>query len=217
MPTQPGPVGLGQNVAQNMLTEACRSPDLDDAMLHGTHLMTRCANRRLRVAAHRTATSCGRRGAAALELILALPIWLIALLALIEFGQILSNQQQLALASRVGAEEASQTPGLDLAGSVPLNVLVAVNQQLASSGISGCKVILEHNIASPSPVTLSDGTCDCDPPVTPLPPRRDYVRVTVCVPLAELAPNLLSMFGFDISECIAQHSTTFRYELGSGL
>jgi hypothetical protein len=148
-----------------------------------------------------------------LELILTVPIWLIFLWAVVEFGQILSNQQQVALAARVGTEEASQTPGLDLAAAVPPNVLTAIDQQLASSNISRCKVILEHNVGG-SPATLTDGACaPCDPPATALPPNREYVRVTVCVPLTELACNLLGGFGFDISGCIVQHSTTFRYEL----
>jgi Flp pilus assembly protein TadG len=148
-----------------------------------------------------------------LELILMLPVWLIALLAIVEYGQIMANLQQVALASRVGAEEASQTPSLPTSpgAPVPANVLSAIEQQLASSGISGCRVILEHNVGGP--VTLTSGTCDqCVPPATPLPLDRQYVRVTVCVPLAELAPNLLALFGFDIADCLAQQSTTFRYE-----
>ncbi len=162
-----------------------------------------------------------RRGAVTLELILTFPIWLIFLLAIVEFGQILSNEQQVALASRVGAEEASQTAILSPSngGPVPANVLEAIDQQLASSGISRCRVIVEHNVlpSSPSPVTvpvtLSTGTCDCDPPATPLPSTRRYVRVTVCVELTEVAPNLLCLFGFDISDKLMQHTTTFRYEL----
>ncbi len=143
-----------------------------------------------------------------------LPVWLIALLAIIEYGQILSNLQQVSLASRVGAEEASQTLVLPTSpgGPVPANVLAAIDQQLASSGISRCRVILEHNVGGP--VTLVSGTCDgCVPPATPLPVDREYVRVTVCVPLTELTPNLLALFGFDIADCTAQQSATFRYEL----
>jgi hypothetical protein len=147
-----------------------------------------------------------------LELILTVPIWLILLWAIVEWGQILSNQQQVALAARVGAEEASQTPDLDIAAGVPANVLTAITQQLDSSNISWCKVILEHNLNGPLE-ELSEGPCDCDPPSTALPPNREYVRVTVCVPLTELACNLLAPFGFDISGCIVQHSATFRYEL----
>jgi hypothetical protein len=154
-----------------------------------------------------------RRGAVTLELILTLPIWIIALLAIIEWGQIIAQQQQVALASRVGAEEASQTPGMGGAGSVPPNVITAVEQQLNSSGMTSCKVIIEHNVGSVTPVTLTDGACDCDAPGAPFPPRREYTRVSVCVPLTGLAPNLLATFGFDIADCMVQHSTTFRYEL----
>ena len=153
--------------------------------------------------------------------ILTFPIWLIFLLAIVEFGQILSNQQQVALASRVGAEEASQTYALPLsdADAVPANVLRAIDQQLASSGISRCRVVLEHNVvpstpsAIPVPVTLSSGACYYDPPVTALPSARQYVRLTVCVELTEITPNLLALFGFDVAGRTIQHTTTFRYEL----
>ncbi len=163
------------------------------------------------------------RGAVTLELILTLPIWLILLLGLIEFGLILTHQQQVALAARVGAEEASQTALLSMVDGdpVPSNVLVAVAQQLAGSDMSSCKVILEHNVVPdsppilPVPVTLSSstGACDCDAPAIPLPPRRRYTRVTVFVPLTDLTPNLLRLFGFDISEEVVHHTATFRYEL----
>ncbi len=161
------------------------------------------------------------KGAVVLELILMFPIWLIFLLAIIEFGQILSNQQQVALASRVGAEEASQTAMLPLSDGhpIPENVLQAINGQLSISGISPCRVILEHNVvpsppsAYPTPVTLSWGSCNCDPPPDALPLLRHSIRLTVCVPLSDLTPDLLGMFGFDISNRTLQHTTTFRYEL----
>ena len=162
-----------------------------------------------------------RRGAVTLELILTLPIWLILLLAIIEFGQLLSNQQQVALAGRVGAEEASQTPDLPISPGVPVpaNVLDAIDQQLASSGISACHVRLQHNVvpAAPpvfeAPIELSAGDCDCREPDAALPSAREYVRVTVGVRLTQLTPNLLRMFGFDVSDRIVQQTTTFRYEL----
>lgn len=153
-----------------------------------------------------------RRGAVTLELILVLPIWLMGLLAIIEFGALQGNQQQVALASRVGAEEAAQTPNLAMyTGVVPTNITSAITNQLTSSGISWCKVIVEHNVGGPT--TLTSGTCDCDPPTTTLPPTGRYVRVTVCVPITQLVPNLLGSFGLDLSDCFVQHSTTYRYEL----
>jgi len=175
--------------------------------------MSPIAKRPFRLAAGRRSPRGQRGGAVTLELILTVPIWLILLWAIVEWGQILSNEQHVALAARVGAEEASQTANLDAAASVPTNVLIAVTQQLGSSNISWSKVIIEHNLNG-SLEELSEGPGDCDPPSTSLlPTNREYVRVTVCVPLTELACNLLGPFGFDISGCTIQHSATFRYEL----
>lgn len=165
-----------------------------------------------------------RRGAVLLELILTLPVWLILIMAVVEFGMILVNQQQVALASRVGAEKASETAGLSTNSGDPLPdpVLYAVQHQLGSTCLDYCSVILEHNVVPPPPPPITtpvvlqspaSPTCDCDPPTTALPTYGRYVRVTVCVPLTKLAPNLLSFVGFDISGCVIHHSTTFRHEL----
>jgi hypothetical protein len=165
-----------------------------------------------------------RAGVVTLELILMLPVWIIMFFALVVFAQLISNRQQLALASRVGAEEASGTVGLDLTvdgDPVPQNVMQVIQDQLESSGITQCKVILEHNVlpASPPPpptppIELVSGTCDCPAPPGPnLPSTREYVRVTVYVPVTELTCNLLGSFGLDLSNRYVRQSTTFRYEL----
>jgi Flp pilus assembly protein TadG len=159
------------------------------------------------------------RGAITLELLIMLPVWLIVMLAIVQFGLLIGNRQQVALASRVGAEEASRTIGL--AGTtngdpVPANVINVVEQQLLSSGINRCKITLEHNLrpAPPAPPTiLTSGSCTCPTVDNPLPPNREYVRVTVYVPATELTPNVLSIFGFDISTRFVRNATTFRHEL----
>lgn len=146
-----------------------------------------------------------------------LPVWLIVMGAIVQFGLLIGNRQQVALASRVGAEEASRTPGLASTGGVPSNVVAVVAQQLQSSGIQQCKITLEHNLGiSTEFATLSTGTCNCptlgvsgDWP----PESGDYVRVTVYVPATKLAPNVLKFFGFDISERFIRNATTFRHEL----
>mgnify|MGYP000873921391 CR=1 FL=1 len=100
-----------------------------------------------------------RAGAITLELIIMLPVWLIMLGAIVQFGLLIGNRQQVALASRVGAEEASRT-NLPSGGGVPLNVVHVVEQQLQSSGIDQCKITLEHNVVPPAPavpVVLSSG------------------------------------------------------------
>ena len=160
-----------------------------------------------------------RRAAVTLELLLTLPVWLILLLATIEFGQLLSNMQQVSLASRVGAEEAAHT--LSLA-----NVTDVVDQQMATAGMTRCRVILEHNVGGGTN-TATDGACiNCPPPGGPFPSVDtnndnvpDYtpeaVRVTVCVAGDQLAPNLLNACGIDISTWTISQTTTFRYEATS--
>lgn len=164
-----------------------------------------------------------RRGSITLELIIMLPVWLIVMGAVVQFGLLIGNRQQMALAARVGAEEASKTVGLNLTDDgelVPANVVTKVEQQLQSSGIEQCKVTLEHNlVGSPpptTPITLTTGECNC-PTLgvsTTWPPASGrYVRVTVYVPATELTPNILKFFGFDISELYIRNAATFRHEL----
>jgi Flp pilus assembly protein TadG len=164
-------------------------------------------------------TGSTRRGAVTLEFIVALPVLLIVLLAVVEFGMFFSSMQQVDLACRVGAEAASQSTFLPYGlATVPPDVTDPISQQLGSSGISPCKIILEHNVL-PTPQTLTTTyvpECACDPPATPLPAGlARSVRVTVCVPMSSLAPNCLALFGFDLTGRCAQCSTTLRYELST--
>lgn len=161
-------------------------------------------------------TGFTRRGAVTLEFIVALPVLVIVLLAVIEFGMLIAHTQQLTLASRAGAEVASQTD-LSAVTAIPPAVLQAINSQLSSSGVTPCRIILEHNVPGTSPTTLSDPvapSCPCVPPTAPLPViAARSVRVTVCAPMSELAPNCLALFGFNLTGHHTQSSTTFRYEL----
>lgn len=165
-----------------------------------------------------------------MELILCLPVWLIVLASTVEFGLLMTRLQQVALAARVGAMEAAQTDGLQEFTDFPAGIEEVVDKQLQSakrqSGkIEYCRLILEHSVGpgGTSPL-FQDGNvpCDCDPipdSDIPVPMCGDYVRVTVCVRMTELTPNLLKIFGFDISQKIIQHTATYRYEsteLGPG-
>jgi len=161
---------------------------------------------------------CPRRAVIVLELILALPVLIIVLLAVVQFGVLFTNLQHLALASRVGAEKASEQPGLSIVNNdpVPTDVLDAISQQLGGVGISSCRVILIHNVGTPALTTaeLISGACNCDAPAPPSPsPGGNFVQVTVITDLAELMPNCLATFGFDISGQFAQQTTIFRHEL----
>jgi hypothetical protein len=149
---------------------------------------------------------------------LALPIFIFVILAIVQFGIFHARMQQVALGCRVGAEEASQTAGLSTTNGdpVPTAVLDAIDHQLESSGITRCRVRLEHNVGGDQVVLVSptSGACDCGPDaVLSSPPPGDYVRLTVCVPLRELMPNSLCMIGYNITGRTAECTTVFRYEL----
>lgn len=162
-----------------------------------------------------------RAGSVTVEFLLILPILLLVLLIVIEFGMYFANKQQVALACRVGAEATARTAGLPNGGQIPSNIIQAVSSQLASSGITYAAIFLQHNSGG-SPYTLTEPSsppAGCSAPAAPLPPAsppdhgRISVRVTVCVPMTSLAPNVLKMFGFDLTGRYTSCSTTFRYSL----
>ena len=161
-----------------------------------------------------------RRGSEIVELVIILPVLILIGLGIVSFGIFYSNRQQVALAARVGAEEASQTAGLDTTSDwdpVPQDILDAITDQLESSCIQVYEVRLEHNVGG-TPVVLRSpgtGTCPCGPDDT-LPPCQllgKYVRVTVCVEMEELMPNFLAAFGSSVCGKVAQATTVFHYEL----
>ena len=147
-----------------------------------------------------------------MELLLNLPIWLILLLGMIDVGEMLSNVQQVTMAARVGAEEASRTASLDSAQAVPERIVDAVERQLAAAGLSAGKVVLEHN-AGNTPATLVWGDGPGDPPQASLPAYGPSVRVTVAARMRGLLPVVLRSLGLDFSSQMLVQSTTFRYNV----
>ena len=128
-----------------------------------------------------------RRGALYLaELILVMPVFMIMLLAAVQFGMFFVNLQAVSFASRVGAVAASESNG-NFA-----SIDTAVEQQLAANGIDDYCIQVQSSV--PDAVTEM---CDCEPKdfEAPLPP---YFRVNVCVEQMKLMPNLLKPFGYDI-------------------
>ncbi len=165
-----------------------------------------------------------RRGALTVELVLTLPIFLILLVAIVQFGLYHVRMQHVALASRIGAKQAAQTPDLQSYSSVPGNVISAIGAELQTTGITQFCVRLAHNVGSTT-VVLWDppggcpfcptGGCTCCPtsPFSSSPySGTKYVRLTVCVPLTELMPNVLKIFGFDLTGQTTAFTTVFQYE-----
>lgn len=181
----------------------------------------------------RRADSTSRQGAVVYELIVCLPLLIIPLLAVIEYGVLISNEQPLEMAARDAALVASHR-SLPDSGPVPPEVIDAVTRVLAEVGIDvptelangRMQIRLEHNYDSstggelnPSAV-LTSGTLDCPPPTFPPPPDPDttafgrrYVRVTVCVRSDLLTPNLLNTYCIDISERVTAQTKTYRHTL----
>lgn len=159
-----------------------------------------------------------RRAVAVLELVLVIPILILPVLAIVRYGLYYANVQQVTLASRIGAEEASETAGLPTTSgaAVPQSILEAIDHQMATAGIDSYSVRLEHNVSgSAVELSSSSGTGDCGPADNlNAPILGRYVRLTICVPMTELVPQYSNVLGLgiwdgsDVVEC----TTVFRYE-----
>lgn len=157
-----------------------------------------------------------------------LVVIIIVTVGIVQFGVFLANAEQVAMAARVGALEASQTAPLPAGpGTVPANIISAIEHQLQSSCIDWCHIRVEHNVGGGVSVLESDAVpvvpCDCDPktnlatsPGFLVVPTR-YVRVTVCVPLSQVMPKQLSFFGEQIYDPnnTYEHTAIYRYEIGT--
>lgn len=160
----------------------------------------------------RTLRRTGRSGAVIVELILAMPILFISLLVVAEFGMVMANLKQVALASREGAKIAAETAGLSPANTAATAAAIrsAVDDRLESAKFGPSATVgvrLDHTVGGGG--SAADGTCPS--PAGPALPS-DAVRVTVCVELTKLTPNLLAAFGFDISSSTVEQTTTLDYE-----
>ena len=179
-------------------------------------------------------TTQQRRGGVVLELILGLPLLVIPLLAVVEYAVLMSNQQQVEMATRAGALTGTQLV-LPASGSVPTEVLDAIAAELTHVGIDlnariadgTIRVELEHNYLSsgadpdldPS-ATLSSGTLTCPSSAAPPAPDpdlssfgRSYVRLRLCIRSDLLTPNLLTAYCIDMSERVTSQTKTYRHVL----
>jgi hypothetical protein len=149
----------------------------------------------------------------AFELLMALPVLLILMTAVLEYGLILANLKYLPLASRAGAKVLAETPRWQLmhGPSTLVQVSQAVEDSLSAGDIVACRVLAEHNVDGGWRQEI--GSCTGTDPSTPLPPvGAGAVRVTVCVELSELTPDFLGWIGFSTAGRVAQATTTFPYE-----
>ncbi len=164
-----------------------------------------------------------RRGIEALELIIALPVLLIATIAIFQFGILAVVDQAVVVATTKAAREAGKDPNIsmdDLA-TIVNDVLVVHNIAILSSTMAGGpsmsgNVILE--VGGGSTTKLIPGNAG-QPPATPS-LQTDEVRVTVCVELRNPpipgetppVPDALSSFGFTLNGRSLVHSTLVKKE-----
>ncbi|NMC20583.1 MAG: hypothetical protein GYA33_09200 [Thermogutta sp.] len=158
-----------------------------------------------------------RRGTLILELVLVLPLILIALLAAIQFGKYFANMQEISLAARIGGLAASRTANLSAVPGdpVPTTVVEAVNKQLTSVGIPTAAIALEHNLDGCPILLKSPQDVSVDVDLISAPPPGRYVRVIVIVPQAALMPDLLRACGLHLvlPGKITAFSNVFQYAM----
>ncbi len=118
-----------------------------------------------------------RSGVMTLELVLVLPIVLLVLFAVAEFGLLFSARQSLVAASRAGARIGS------LSGATAEDVERVVREQL------------DPGLCADLAVEAELGRCSGDP-----------VAVTLRVPMCSASPDLLKCIGFSVhdSELVAE-------------
>ncbi|GAB4133438.1 MAG: hypothetical protein Kow0040_15730 [Thermogutta sp.] len=158
-----------------------------------------------------------RRGTLILELVLVLPLILIALLAAIQFGKYFANMQEISLAARIGGLAASRTPNISAVSGdpVPAAVVDAVTQQLAGVGIHSAVIALEHNLDGAPVLLQSPQNVAVDVDSISMPPPGRYVRVIVIVPQAAVMPDILRACGLHLvlPGNITAFSNVFHYTL----
>jgi|GEM_PF-4111604 len=146
-----------------------------------------------------------RCGAIVLEAIIALPILIIALFAIVEFGLLSSHQSLVHAAGRAGADAAaSLRSSLPTDGVVPPEIADAVAKVLAARGITASCIRVEHTNGPDAPYLSVAGTGGGEPVAAT--PSDDYVCVSVCVENTDLAPNLLELFCLDLDDTYSQHT-----------
>ncbi len=123
-------------------------------------------------------TPCGkrRRGAQVLELLMVSPIFLIALVASVEYLPLLITQSTITQAAIVGAREAGKGADAEWVAVAANEVLEAIDIEIMDTLGSGMKVVVEDGA-----VVTSWGDPSLAVPLDPPSVDVGNVRVTVCI------------------------------------
>lgn len=164
----------------------------------------------------RPRTCRSRRGIEVLEIILALPVLLIATIALIELGVLMVFDQTVVTASTKGAREAGKGANITEIRDV-VNTFLGVHGVAITEASNTGNIVLEVGTAG-GPVVTSVNSNPCTPPGPAV--VDGEVRVTVGVELlnplfpseAPPVPDALATFGFSLSGRSLKSSTLVRQE-----
>ena len=152
-----------------------------------------------------------RKGVATLEFVVFAPILLIFLVAIAQFGLVFANLQTVELASQMATKIAAEADRSDVtSGNAALmaSIQAGADEVLATHGMTSAGITLEHTLSGGSG-SFTRGTCTA--PGSPSIPAEG-VRVSVCLDLSELTPDMLSGFGFTTAGRTARQTTTLRFE-----
>jgi hypothetical protein len=144
--------------------------------------------------AQRSSARPARRGVVVIELLLVLPILLIALLGMIEFGMILTAEDELLTACREGARVASHG-GCDRR-EIEEEVRHTVKRVLGKGRLG--EACVEINWLPEDPERPKKG--------------RDRVEVAVHVEATRVVPNLLAWAGFSLGKRRLAAATVMNVE-----
>lgn len=163
-----------------LLTSTPKTPQFPGLLMRNGNMMRK---RSTRNAATR------QRGALTIELVLGLPIVLMVMLAVVEFGLLLMASQAVSSAANQGAREAS-LPGATVEGTAAV-----VHRSLGSWRFSSA---IEPVVVEPASLEQTR--------------TGDLVSVTVAVDSSRAAPNLLKMFGIDLAGRRLSSTYVYRKE-----
>lgn len=167
--------------------------------------------------------STRRRGVEAVEVIVALPVLIIATLAIFQFGILMLIYQAVATATIEGAREAGKGGNINAVASV-VNQILVPHGVVVTTTSTDANIVIEQSDPPAAPVTTMLNGNPCYPPTgVPLSTIHRETRVTFSLSLVpqgatsawgtrQGVPNWLSIFGFSLAGKRFEVSSLVRTE-----
>ena len=144
-----------------------------------------------------------RRGVETLEIILVLPVLVLATVGALQYGLMMVVHHAVFAAVHEGAREASKGADIDEIGATVDTILAAHNLAVGP----GVRVLLQDDMG----VIDAVGDASLTSTKVAVPPAAGEVRVVVLVSLAQAPlPNALVTYGIDFSGSTYEASTLAR-------